>query len=179
MTSALRTAFLIAGTCSGSWIPAQAQSLQKLSVQGSGAVLFGVTRDPNYVSRTRLGYEGQLRYTISRLSVGAGYQRSTVFAFPQNPLRLDLSLGFFEPRYVFATRGRAGLYVAGRVGLGKLVCADGCASNKTDAAFGGGGGVLFLVNRRLSADLGGQYFRVSGGLSQGFIMARSGVGVGL
>src|ERR1044071_4664261 len=145
MTSALRTAFLIAGTCSGLWIPARAQSLQKLSVQGSGAVLFGVTRDPNYVSRTRLGYEGQLRYTISRLSVGGGYQRSTVFAFPQNPLRLDVSLGFIEPRYVFATRGRAGLYAAGRLGLGKLVCSAGCTSYRTDVAYGGGSGVLIRL----------------------------------
>src|SRR5688572_31862038 len=66
------TGFLLAGL-SGS---AASQSLQRLSLQGSGAALFPTTEDPNFESETRLGYEVQARYTFSRFSIGAGYQRS-------------------------------------------------------------------------------------------------------
>jgi opacity protein-like surface antigen len=179
MTSPIRSSLLLAAACSGAGLPAAAQSLQKLSVQGSGAVLFATTKDPDFVSRTRLGYEAQIRYTYSRLSVGVGYQRSTVFAFPDNALRLDLSQGFIEPRFVLVTRNVVAVYAAGRVGLGKIVCGDQCAANQTNATFGGGGGLLFRLTRRLSADLGGQFFHVSGSVSQGFVMARAGLGLGL
>jgi opacity protein-like surface antigen len=179
MTPPIRAAFLVMAILTGSRVPVEAQSLQKLSVQGSGSVLFATEKDPDFVSRTRLGYEGQIRYTFSRVSVGVGYQRSTVFAFPNNSLRLDLSLGFIEPRMVLTARSGVGLYAAGRVGLGKLVCGGGCESNKTDVTFGGGVGLLFRVTRRVAADLGGQLFRVSGSLSQDFVMARAGLSVGL
>ncbi len=179
MTSSLRASCLLAGVLTGLAPVAAAQSLQKLSVQGSGAVLFATTKDPSFESRTRLGYEGQLRYTFSRFSLGAGYQRSTVFAFPNNPLKLDLSLGFIEPRVVVTAGHAVALYAAGRVGVGKLVCGSQCASNKTDFTYGGGGGLLFRLSPRLSADLGGQFFQVSGSLSQGFAMVRLGLGVGL
>ena len=70
-----------------------AQSLQRLSLQASGAALFATKKDPDFESKTRLGFEGQARYTFGRFSLGAGYQRSTVFAFTGNSLRMALSLG--------------------------------------------------------------------------------------
>ena len=94
--SLLFTGFLLAGLFGS----AASQSLQRLSLQGSGAALFPTTEDPNFESETRLGYEFQARYTLSRFSIGAGYQRSTVFSSPD--LSLALSLGFVEPRYVVA-----------------------------------------------------------------------------
>ena len=68
--SLLFTGFLLAGL-SGSAAP---QSLQRLSLQGSGAALFPTTEDPNFESETRLGYEVQARYTFSRFSIGAGWR---------------------------------------------------------------------------------------------------------
>jgi len=179
MTSTLRTTCLLTGIVAGIGPPAAAQSLQTLAVQASGAVLFATAKDPSFESRTRLGYEVQLRYTFSRFSLGVGYQRSTVFAFPNNPLRLDLSLGFIEPRLVLTAGRMVALYGATRVGIGKLVCGTQCAANRTDFTYGGGGGLLFRLSRRLSSDLGAQLFQVTGSLSQSFAMARLGLGFGL
>lgn len=171
--SLLVTGFLLAGL-SGSATP---QSLQRLSLQGSGAALFPTTEDPNFESETRLGYEVQARYTFSRFSIGAGYQRSTVFSSPD--LNLALSLGFVEPRYVLAAGSTLALYLAGRLGAGKLVCSEACQAQDTNLSYGGGGGVLIRLSRRASGDLGAQYFQVSGDLSSGYAMLRAGLSVGL
>lgn len=171
--SVLVTGFLLAGL-SGSATP---QSLQRLSLQGSGAALFPTTEDPNFESETRLGYEVQARYTFSRFSIGAGYQRSTVFSSPD--LNLALSLGFVEPRYVLAAGSTLALYLAGRLGAGKLVCSEACQAQDTNLSYGGGGGVLIRLSRRASGDLGAQYFQVSGDLSSGYAMLRAGLSVGL
>jgi len=167
------TSFLLAGL-SGSAAP---QSLQRLSLQGSGAALFPTTEDPNFESETRLGYEVQARYTFSRFSIGAGYQRSTVFSSPD--LNLALSLGFVEPRYVIAAGSTLAFYLAGRLGAGKLVCSEACQAQDTNLSYGGGGGVLIKLSRRASGDLGAQYFQVSGDLSSGYAMLRAGLSVGL
>lgn len=158
-----------------------AQSLQRLSLQGSGAALFATKRDPNFESKTRLGYEGQLRYTFGRFSLGAGFQRSTVFAFNNNSLSMALMLGFVEPRVVLGASGGVAFYLAGRAGVGKLVCSESgqCDTGGTNASYGGGGGLLLRLSRRLSGDLGAQYFQVSGKLSSGYTMIRAGLGVGL
>jgi opacity protein-like surface antigen len=160
---------------------ASAQSHQKFSLQGSGAALFATKQDPNFDSQTRLGYELQARYTFSRFSIGAGYQRSRVFKFTSAPLSVDLSLGFIEPRYVMAAGSGVALYLAGRVGVGKLLCSDAssCQTNQTNLGYGGGGGLLFKLSQRLSADLGGQFFQVNGDLSSGYAMIRAGLGIGL
>ena len=132
-------------------------------------------------ARRRLGYEVQARYTFSRFSIGAGYQRSRVFKFTSAPLSVDLSLGFIEPRYVMAAGSGVALYLAGRVGVGKLLCSDAssCQTNQTNLGYGGGGGLLFKLSQRLSADLGGQFFQVNGDLSSGYVMIRAGLGIGL
>ncbi len=161
--------------------PGSTQSLQKISLQGSGAILFATRQDPNYDSRRRLGWEAQARYTFARFSLGAGYQRSTVFAFTEGPLTLALSFAFVEPRMVVLARRGVAFYLAGRVGAGKLVCSnpDECTPQSTNVGYGGGGGLLFRLTSRISADLGGQYFDVRGDLPSGYAMIRAGIGVGL
>ena len=156
---------------------ATAQSLQRFSLQGSGAVLFATRNDPDFESKTRLGFEAQARYTFSRFSIGAGYQRSEVFSSPQ--LNLTISLGFIEPRFVVAANNTLALYLAGRAGLGKLVCSETCNATKTNKVYGGGTGVLIKLGRRVSGDLGAQYFQMSGDLSSGYAMARAGLSIGL
>lgn len=156
---------------------AQAQSVQRFSIQGSGAALFPSQDDPNFESETRLGFEVQARYTFSRFSLGVGYQRSTVFSSPD--LSLALSLGFIEPRYVVAAGSTVAVYLAGRLGAGKLECSEECAAQDTNLSYGGGGGLLFKLSQRVSADLGAQYFQVRGDLSSGYAMIRAGLGIGL
>jgi hypothetical protein len=157
---------------------AAAQSLQRLSLQGSGAMLFATRKDPEgFESKTRLGWEAQARYTFSRFSLGAGYQRSTVFTSPA--LNLALSLGFIEPRLVVAAGGSVAFYLAGRAGLGKLVCSETCNAPSTNKVYGGGAGLLLKLGRRVSGDLGGQFFQMSGDLSSGYAMARAGLSLGL
>jgi opacity protein-like surface antigen len=161
---------------------AGAQSLQKISLQGSGAVLFATRKDPTYESKTRLGWEAQARYTFGRWSLGAGYQRSTVFAFTegQPPPTLALSFGFIEPRVVLVARRGVALYLAGRFGAGKLTsAAPDFNIEGTNIGYGGGGGLLVRLSNRLSADLGGQYFDVRGDLPSGYAMIRAGLGFGL
>jgi opacity protein-like surface antigen len=104
-----------------------------------------------------------------------------VFAFNGNSLRMSLSLGFVEPRYVVAVGRGVAAYVAGRVGVGKLVCSEAgqCDTGGTNVAYGGGGGLLFRLSTRVSADAGAQYFQVAGTFSSGYAMARLGLGVGL
>ena len=164
-----------------------AQSAQKLSIQGSGAVLFATRKDPTYDSKTRLGYEGQARYTFGRFSLGAGYQRSTVFAFTDNPHTLALSYFFLEPRFVVAAGGGVAFYLAGRAGAGKIICSTSgdCPPQDYRIGGGGGGGLLFRLNNRLSADLGGQFFQApalsgpGGSVTSGYAMVRAGLSLGL
>lgn len=161
---------------------AHAQSLQRLSLQGSGAVLFATQNDPTFQSKTRLGWEVQARYTFGRFSLGAGYQRSTVFAFTEGtpPPTLQLSFGFIEPRMVVAASRFVAFYVAGRAGAGKLVSSSSDFNvGKTSVGYGGGGGLLFRVNSRISLDLGGQYFEVRGDLPSRYAMVRAGLSLGL
>ncbi len=156
----------------------RAQSAFPLSIQGSGAVLFPGSNDPQFESTTRLGWEAQARYTFSRFSLGAGYQRSTVYRLRNFDFTAVLSLGFLEPRYVVVSGGGLGGYLAGRLGVGKLACDDQCV-DKTYATYGGGGGVLIRVTRRLAIDLGLQYFQVSDTFDTGYLMARTGFSLGL
>jgi len=167
---------------------ALAQSLQRLSVQGSGALVFPTTIDPDFTNSTRLGIEGQLRYTFSRFSLGAGYQRSTVYKLEATDFTAAVSVGFLEPRYVAAATSRAALYLAGRVGVGSLLCSprEDCPEQDLELAFGGGGGVLVLLTDRVAIDLGGQYFATgftrSIGAAKarpGYLLARLGLSVGL
>ncbi len=159
--------------------PARAQSLQHWSVQGSAAVIAPVSLPEGLDSDIGLGFDAQLRYTFSRWSLGAGYQRSDVYRATASDLTIALSLGFLEPRYVaFASTPVAG-YLAGRFGAGQLVCSRDRCDNDWHVVAGGGGGLLFKLSNRLSLDLGGQYFVVTDASSSDFATARLGLGVGL
>ncbi len=181
MTFLRITMILLAALASAGVTHLDAQSLQRLSVQGSGAVLFPSSDDPFFESDTRIGYEGQLRYTFNRLSIGVGYQRSTVYKFSADDVDFSaaLSLGFIEPRYVVSAGNAAALYVAGRLGYGTLVCSEECNANDAYLTYGGGGGVLVRLSSRMALDLGGQYFIANDTFDSGYAMLRVGLGIGL
>lgn len=163
----------------------EAQSLQRWGIQGSGAIVVPTAKDPNFDNSTRLGWEAQVRYTLSRWSVGAGYQRSTVFKLTGGGFSAAFSVGFLEPRYVAAATSKAAVYVAGRAGIGRLECDPECVSQDWGVIGGGGGGVLVLVSRRTAVDLGAQFFtaqyntEAGGSRRAGYILARVGLSIGL
>lgn len=159
--------------------PASGQSLQRWSVQGSAAVILPVSLPEGLDSDVGLGFDAQLRYTMSRWSLGAGYQRSDVFSSAVNDLTIALSLGFLEPRYVAFASGALAGYLAGRAGAGQLVCSRDRCDDDWHVVLGGGGGLLYKLSDRLSLDLGGQYFVVTDATSSDYATARLGLGVGL
>src|SRR4026208_1433401 len=111
MSASRRCGLVVMGCLAGFASGSAAQSAQKLSLQGSGAVLFATRKDPTYDSKIRLGYEAQARYTLGRVSPGAGYPRSTVFSFTNNPLTLALSFFFVEPRFVAVAGSGVAFYL--------------------------------------------------------------------
>ena len=171
----------------GSAVPSAAQSLQRWGLQGSGALVFPTAEETDFQNETRLGWEAQVRYTFSRFSLGAGYQRSTVYRFDTGDFSAAVSVGFLEPRYVLMAGSGAALYLAGRVGVSQLVCspAEDCLDQEFDLALGGGGGILVRVSRRVALDLGSQYFTTRYDIADGakrragYILARLGLSVGL
>lgn len=185
LVTRLLTAAVLAG------IPGPAlvgQSLQRLSVQVSGALVFPTSEVTDFDYSTRLGWEGQLRYTFSRFSLGAGYQRSTVYKVETPSLSGAVSVGFVEPRYVVGASSRLALYLAGRAGVGSLVCdPPDCADQSLEVVLGGGGGVLVQASQRLAVDLGVQFFTtrftrsdVTGAKARtGYVLARVGLSIGL
>ncbi|HEX9164287.1 MAG TPA: hypothetical protein VF862_00135 [Gemmatimonadales bacterium] len=164
-----------------------AQSQQRLSIQGSGAMVFPTASESGFENDTRLGWEAQLRYTFSRFSLGAGYQQATVYKFATGDFTGAISTLFVEPRYVFAAAQRTAFYAAGRIGAGLLQCdpEQACAEQAWEPAYGGGGGLLFLLGTRVSIDLGAQFFATRYTLasgekaSPGYFMARLGLSIGL
>jgi opacity protein-like surface antigen len=98
-----------------------------------------------------------------------------------------VSVLFVEPRYVVTAGSGLALYVAGRVGAGKLVCdpEEDCAEQSTELAYGGGGGLLLRLSSRLSLDLGSQYFSTQYTVANGdktragYVLARIGLSIGL
>ena len=108
-------ALLLAGFTSA----ARAQSQQRWSVQGSGALVFPTADESDFENSTRLGWEAQVRYTFSRFSLGGGYQ--TLDGVPVRATRAisppAVSVFFLEPRYVLLAGSRAAVYLAGRIGM--------------------------------------------------------------
>ncbi len=159
--------------------PVAAQSAQPFSIQSSGALVFPSQTEPGFESDTRFGFDVQARYTHSRWSVGVGYQRSTVFRSSSTDVSAALSLFFLEPRLVVAAGRHVGVYLAGRVGLGKLVCDPDRCGHPSYGTFGGGGGVLVRLSRALAMDVGAQFFTVTDNANTGYFLARVGLGLGL
>lgn len=164
-----------------------AQSMQRLSIQGSGALVVPTAEETAFDNTTRLGWEAQLRYTFSRFSLGAGYQRSTVYRIQGADFSGAVSSFFLEPRYVVTAGSKLALYLAGRAGMSQLVCnpEQDCAEQSWEAAYGGGAGLLYLLGARVSLDLGSQYFATrystatGGSINTGYLLARLGVSIGL
>lgn len=165
-----------------------AQSAHVLSVQGSLMVLNStvpVSEGFYDYGGTKFGLEGQLRISPGwRLSIGAGYQLADLTA-GEDPQLLDvletrLKVMFIEPRYVVANARNASIYLAGRVGSGKVTCKPAivCRESKAELAFGGGGGALLHLGG-IALDVGAQYFRFSGASSPGFLFLRGGLSIGL
>ena len=161
-----------------------AQSAQRVSLQASGEWIsptkdYGVTLP----ATSTLGREVQARFTAGPFSVGAGYQRSTVFKSDAADVTGTLSMGFLEPRIVVVVVAqRVAPYLAGRVGYGSLLIPERPSTHENVVSYGGGAGVLVAVVPRVAVDLGGQYFvtdfRTQGG-SAGYWLARLGLAVGL
>ncbi len=171
---------------------AVAQSATPISVQISGMIIgsgnLGV--DQNFGSQgTRLGFEGQVRYTKARWSVGAGFEQSTVLKGDDQtnqPVSLRLRVLFVEPRYVVHTLGNnAAIYLAARVGQGTLSLAPDRvnAGSEHHAALGGGAGVLVRLTDRVALDVGSQYFQLLSTStttnSPHFLFLRAGGSIGL
>ena len=168
--------------------PLAAQSRELVSLQVSGEVVFP-TEDYGVLEKSAtLGWEAQTRFTFGRFSVGAGYQRSTVFKSDASvgDITATLSVGFVEPRYVLGVFGNvAAPYVAARIGYGGLLVrspSDLVRSTDNSFIYGGGLGVIFQVASRVGIDVGAQYFVAdfTGGQgSAGYFLTRLGVSVGL
>ena len=179
---------LLAGLAMSGWTTdGSAQSQQRWGIQGSGALVFPTAEERDFQNTTRLGWEAQIRYTFSNFSLGAGYQRSTVYQFETGDFSAAVSVVFLEPRYVVTASSLAALYLAGRVGMGPLVCnpKTDCAEQEMDVTFGGGGGALVRLSGRAALDIGVQYFTtrydIALGEKQraGYILARLGLSVGI
>lgn len=163
---------------------ATAQSRQPWSLQLSGEWVFPTKRYGDVLQDgSTPGWELQGRYTFGRFSVGAGYQRSTVFKSDAADLTGTISVAFLEPRYVVAVLGdRLAPYVAGRLGYGALLIRESPHITETSITYGGGAGVLIALVPRVAIDAGGQYFvaNFGGGESTaGYVLARLGVSIGL
>jgi len=161
-----------------------AQSSQRVSLQASGEWI-SPTKDYGFSlpASSTLGWELQARFTAGRFSLGAGYQRSTVFKSADANLTGTLSVGFAEPRIVIAVLGqRFAPYLAGRVGYGSLLIPERPSVSENVFTYGGGAGFLIALVPRIALDLGGQYFVSdfqSRGGSAGYWLVRMGVAVGL
>jgi len=169
-------------------MPAAAQSRELVSLQVSGEVVFPTEDYGVLAASATLGWEAQARFTFGRFSVGAGYERSTVFKSDADAgdITATLSLGFVEPRYVLGVFGNvAAPYVAARLGYGSLLIRspnDAVHSTEDSFVYGGGAGVIFQVATRIGIDVGAQYFVAdfTGGQgSAGYFLTRLGVSIGL
>jgi hypothetical protein len=165
-------AFVVTLLMSSLSAAARGQSLQQNSFQFSGAVL---AISSNYVIP---GGEVQYRRTSGTLSVGGGIQ---LFYDPtkicsggaNNCTKIGSTAVYFvEPRLVVATfaNDKAATYVAGRV-------AYAAAGDRSGAVFGGGGGVLTVLNDRTSLDLGAQVYS-QGTTSSVLFQFRAGLAIG-
>lgn len=175
---------------------ANAQSNQRFSVQGSvlRAQLLGDAY-PGFASG--YGFEVQLRYTHSALSIGGGYQK-TSHALAGFSDKVNLGGIFLEPRYVLAglSSDRMAPYVSSRLSLlQQRIDVNGLESSASGLTINVGGGILIRMSRRVNGEIGVTYGftkfddftlrQPNGQTSSGpsgsgsNIVARAGVAVGL
>lgn len=160
-----------------------AQSKSETSLQVSAQQL-RETGSSDLDIKPGIGWEAQIRQTYGRLSLGVGYQ-STNLARDKDILNFNATVNtyFLEPRFVAYGADRAALYLAGRVGYGKLkiTCDDEtiCGNDTDDrTTYGGGGGLLVKLTSSVAADLGAQWFQMTNVNIDGWIMYRLGVSIG-
>jgi hypothetical protein len=156
----MRRTFLIAGVCSVmAFQGLQAQSAQRLSFQASG-LFINLMGDAFSNAESGYGFEAQVRYTPSALSLGVGFQ-FTRHTLEGTDLHANLVGGFFEPRYVFSTSSTSLFpYLSGRfyvVRLSSTNDAQQIKTTSTGVAANGGGGVLVRVAPRVNIDLGATF----------------------
>lgn len=144
-----------------------AQSAQKASVQVSalGASLGG----QEFTGwGTGSGFEAQIRYNPSSLSIGGGFQL-TKHSLEGFDSKVNLGGVFVEPRYIIPTKSnKVAPYVALRLSLlRESGTFDAQAGKVTVAAsgftFNGGGGVLFRLAKTLNLDLGATWGKTNFG----------------
>lgn len=151
---------------------AQAQSAQRFSVQGS-ALYAGLFGNAFEGIDDGVGFEAQVRYTPSALSIGGGFQWTRHNASTSDPDvgeidgNLKLYGGFVEPRYVFNIPSNViAPYASARVGvlresltLNADVNGTPIEVNGSATAFNinGGGGVLFRLGPRVNLDAGATF----------------------
>jgi hypothetical protein len=169
-----------------------AQSASAVSLQASGMAISSSnigtnTGGEDTNSGIRFGWEGQIRYNPpGRLSVGVGFEQSTVYVAPASQnFSVRLQSFFVEPRFVVGTIGaNAAIYVAGRISDGTLSCIGADCASETHWGIGGGAGVLTHLAGRAGLDLGAQYYGffpsdTDGGHPPHFLFFRAGISLGL
>jgi hypothetical protein len=140
---------------------AAAQSRQPWSAQGS--VLY-TAQDLGGRAGTvgGVGFEGQVRRTFPRFSVGGGVQYSR---HTSGPDALGLTGVFIEPRYVPEVSSSSfAPYIAGRIAyLHGSLSSDAIDGNGSSSglALGLGAGVIYPLTRRVNFDIGGAVLRQS------------------
>lgn len=176
--------------------PAGAQSGQRFSIQASvlRAQLLGDAY-PGFASG--YGFEVQLRYTHSALSVGGGYQH-TSHSLAGFSDKVGLGGIFLEPRYTLVTLSSESIapYVSSRLSLlQQRIDVNGLESSASGLTINVGGGILIRMSRRVNGEIGLTYgftnfddftLRGPGGQtssgpsgSGSNIVARAGIAVGL
>jgi hypothetical protein len=137
---------------------AAAQSAQKVSLQFSvlGASLSGNAFDG---LGTGSGFEAQVRYNASALSIGGGFQW-TAHSLTDFTNKVHLSGAFVEPRYLIATKSNTvAPYVSLRLSVLKESGSFDATAGKVGISASGvtanaGGGLLFRLGSRLNLDTG-------------------------
>jgi hypothetical protein len=128
-------------------------------VQGSGLYsgLFGQAYDE---IKNGFGGELQIRYTPSRLSIGAGVQL-TFHSLEEGDASDNVKIwgAFIEPRLRIRTASPTfAPYLSARLAYLRLsVNTDDVNGSAGGGQINGGGGVLFRLSRRMNLDLGATF----------------------
>lgn len=196
VTRRLGAVLLAATVCS---VPAAAQSARPWSAQVAPIylVLLGDTFEG---VKSALGFEGQLRYTKGRFSLGAGLEY-TKHGIKDDPDGFAIRrVGpFVEPRFVIPTSSNSiAPYLSARLSIVsvKLVVPEALqdqiiGGKATGTTFNAGGGLLVRLAPRINLDLGATIGRTNFGTvtfddgtagedlgSGGNLILRVGLGIG-
>lgn len=156
----MRLALVTAALTLLSAAPLAAQSAQRLSAQGS-LLYVSPSGDAYEGLSSGVGFEAQLRYTPSALSIGVGYQRSShdLDLGPGFDETVAISGVFVEPRYVIDVGSSSyAPYIAARLALlSQSADVDGLSASTSGTQINLGGGVLLRLTPRINLDLGATY----------------------